>query len=203
MPPFRYWLAPALAGLEIVALEKTNAISGGGISGLSIALFHFTSIPVGIWSMILKLAIFGIVLAFGGKRLALWTVIAAAMMSGWILLFELLHVQLALPVIAALPLIIVLSHIPSSLLLSAEYSTGGFTAVCQLLERRHIPVGVSYLCLNVLTLVLMTLAYGDISGAASTIAALMGAAMTEFWLRFFRRYLPVRVAARAVVLKES
>lgn len=66
------------------------------------------------------------------------------------------------------------------LLVSKGYSTGGYTAIAQVLWQRHlIPLWVTLTSLNTLSITMMFVAGGGISGFFTTIIALSSGAFTE------------------------
>lgn len=193
LPPARYWLAVAVQAAEIRFLEKASAVSSGGLTGIGIALAHFLGVPVGAVTLVARGLILFAVWKALGRRVALWSLVAGFASSVLLWAFELLPFH-PLPLFLAFPLILVFSYLPSSLLLSIGYSTGGFSAVAQLLERVRIPVGATMFGLNVVSLALMTLAYGRLSGLLSLAATLLAGVESQFWLNLFRRYPPLASA---------
>jgi uncharacterized membrane-anchored protein YitT (DUF2179 family) len=189
LPPARYWIAILLQAVEIRFLEKASAVSSGGLTGISIGLAHLLGVPVGAVTLVARAAILLVVWRSIGQRAALGSLLAGFASSACLWACELVPFH-PLPMVLAFPLILVLSYLPSSLLLSIGYSFGGFSAVAQVLERLRIPVGVTIFGMNGLSLLLMTIAYGRVSGLLSLVATLLGGLGSQLWLNLFRRYPP-------------
>ena len=161
---------------------------------MSLALVHWTHLPLGLWSFIVKVGILALVWRVQGGRQLLWTTVSATLGSILIYLAELVPFH-ALPLWLAFPLILLFSYMPSGLLLSCGYSSGGFSSIALILERKGVPTGVTFSGLNALSLLLMFLAYGRVSGLLSLAATLFAGASNWIWLTLFRRYLPSPAAA--------
>ena len=187
-PPLRFWISSLCLALELRFLEKASSISSGGASGVSLALYHWTHLPLGFWTFAVKILILVLVWRVQGSRQLLWTVVSASLGSVLIYLAELVPFQ-PLPLPLALPLILLFSYLPSALLLSCGYSSGGFSSIALILEKRGVPTAVTFSGLNALSLLLMFLAYGRVSGLLSLIAMLFAGASNWIWLTLFRRYL--------------
>lgn len=130
----------------------------------------------------------------------LWTAVSAALGAFLIYLAELVPVQ-PLPLPIAFPMILLFSYMPSALLLSCGYSTGGFSSIALIMERRGISTAFTFSALNAISLLLMFLAYGRVSGLLSLAATLFAGASNWIWLTVFRRYLsrlPSPSAGRSV-----
>lgn len=188
-PPLRFWVSSLFLAAELRFLEKASGISSGGASGMSLALFRWTHIPLGFWSLVVKSAILVLVWRVQGRRQLLWTFTSAGLSSLLIYVFELVPFR-SLPLPLAFPLILLFSYLPSALLLSSGYSSGGFSSIALILERRGIPTALTFSGLNAISLLLMFLAYGRISGLLSLGATLFAGVSNWLWLSLFRKYLP-------------
>jgi len=189
LPPLRFWISSACLACEMRFLEMASSVSSGGASGVSLALYHWTGLPLGLWSFVVKMTILVVVWRVLGRRQLLWTLVSATLGSILIYLAELVPFQ-PLPLPLAFALILIFSYMPSALLISAGYSSGGFSSIALILEKKGIPTAVTFSGMNALSLLLMFLAYGRISGILSLAATLFGGASNWFWLSTFRRYLP-------------
>jgi uncharacterized membrane-anchored protein YitT (DUF2179 family) len=188
-PPARYWVAIVLLAAETRFLEKASHVSSGGLSGVALALDRWTGLPVGILTLLLKLVVLALVWRLGGRRALFWTFVAAV--GGGLLTYAFEQITFRpLPLAYAVPAILVFSYFPSSLLISCGYSSGGFSALAQLLERWRVPVGVTLSALNGLSLLLMYLAFGRLSGALSLLATLLSGLDSQFWVYTLRRLFP-------------
>ena len=188
MPPLRFWLSSILLAAELRFLEKASSISSGGASGVSLALYHWTHLPLGFWTFVVKILILLLVWRVQGRRQLYWTVVSATFGSLMIYLAELVPFQ-PLPLPIAFPAILLFSYMPSALLLSCGYSSGGFSSIALILEKRGVPTAVTFTSLNAISLILMFLAYGQVSGLLSLVAMLFAGASNWIWLTLFRRYL--------------
>ncbi len=189
LPPLRFWISSLCLAMELRFLEKASSISSGGASGVSLALYHWTGLPLGLWTFVVKILILVLVWRVQGNRQLLWTVVSATMSSILIYLAELVPFH-PLPLLVAFPMILLFSYLPSALLLSCGYSSGGFSSIALILEKKGVPTALTFSALNAISLVLMFLAYGKISGALSLAAMLFAGASNWIWLTLFRRYLP-------------
>ncbi len=187
-PPLRFWISSAALACELRFLEKASSISSGGASRVSLALFHWTQLPLGFWSFVVKALILVFVWRVQGRRQLLWTIVSATFGSLLIYLAELVPFQ-PLPLPIAFPMILLFSYMPSALLLSCGYSSGGFSSIALILERKGVPTAVTFTGLNAVSLLLMFLAYGRVSGVLSLAAMLFAGASNWIWLTLFRKYL--------------
>jgi uncharacterized membrane-anchored protein YitT (DUF2179 family) len=187
-PPLRFWLSSLFLAGELRFLEKASSISSGGASGVSLALYHWTHLPLGLWTFVVKILILVLVWRVQGRRQLLWTVVSATLGSVMIFLAELVPFQ-PLPLPIAFPMILLFSYMPSALLLSCGYSSGGFSSIALILEQKGLPTAVTFTALNAISLLLMFLAYGRVSGLLSLVAMLFAGASNWIWLSLFRRYL--------------
>ncbi|MCI0182205.1 MAG: YitT family protein [Acidibacillus sp.] len=182
MPPLRYFIGCVLMAAISVFLEKSSHISSGGVSGLSIGIGDILHISTGFVNLIIKATIFCTVFIFSGKKTVIWTAIGAALTGTSMWLFEMLPIDADWPQWLAFCLILLFAKLPMGLLVSKGYSTGGYTAVAQvLLQRAHIPLWLSLLFLNMLSITAMYIAHGSISGALSLIAGIVAGIATELW----------------------
>ena len=188
MPPLRFWISSFCLAGELRFLEKASAISSGGASGVSLALYHWTGLPLGFWTFVVKILILVLVWRVLGRRQLLWTVVSATLGSLLIFLAELVPFH-PLPLYLAFPMILLFSYLPSALLLSCGYSSGCFSSIALILEKRGVPTAATFSALNALSLVLMFLAYGKVSGILSLAAMLFAGASNWIWLTLFRKYL--------------
>lgn len=195
-PPLRFWLSSAALACELRFLEKASSISSGGASGVSLALYHWTQLPLGFWTFVVKILILVLVWRVQGKRQLLWTIVSATLGSLLIYLAELVPFQ-PLPLLIAFPMILLFSYMPSALLLSCGYSSGGFSSIALILEKKGLPTAVTFTGLNAISLLLMFLAYGKVSGLLSLAAMLFAGASNWIWLTLFRKYLRQVPAAPA------
>jgi uncharacterized membrane-anchored protein YitT (DUF2179 family) len=155
---------------------------------VSLALYHWTHLPLGFWTFVVKILILLLVWRVQGRRQLLWTVVSATFGSLMIYLAECVPFQ-PLPLPIAFPAILLFSYMPSALLLSCGYSSGGFSSIALILEKRGVPTAVTFTSLNAISLILMFLAYGQVSGLLSLVAMLFAGASNWIWLTLFRRYL--------------
>jgi len=189
LPPLRFFLSSLFLACELRFLEKASAVSSGGASGLSLALCHWTGLPLALWTYAVKIVILLVVWRFLGRRQLLWTFVSATLASVLIYLAELVPFS-PLPLPLAFPLILIFSYMPSALLISCGYSSGGFSSIALILEQRGVPTWVTFSAMNGISLLAMFLAYGTVSGALSLVATLLGGFSNGLWLRSLRRWLP-------------
>lgn len=202
VPPFRYWLGLVLLSLETRFLEKASHISAGGMGGIAIALNHWSGLPVGLLTLLLKIAILAILWRVSGGRVLFWTLVAAVLSGLFTWWMETVPFTPP-PVPISFVAILLFGYFPSSLLLSSGHSSGGFSALAQMLARYGIPVGISLFTLNGLSLLLMDLAYGHLSGILSLVATLASSLATDLWLYLLRRFLPSRSHERSLAQQEA
>lgn len=190
VPPLRYFVGCILMAAISVFLERDAHISSGGVSGLSIGIADVMHISVGLANLSIKLLIFLTVLVFSGKTTALWTCVGAIMTGASMFLFERIPLDLDWPRWFAFIIILLFAKFPIGLLASRGYSTGGFTAVAQvLLLRKRIPLWLSLLLLNLLSVVVMYLAHGPISGLLTGVISVTSGVMVEVWSKVTRETL--------------
>lgn len=189
IPPFRFWLSSLFLAGELRFLEKASSISSGGAAGVSLALYHWTHLPLGFWTFAVKILILLLVWRVQGGRQLLWTAVSATFGSIMIYLAEMVPFH-PLPLPIAFPMILLFSYMPSALLLSCGYSSGGFSSIALILEKKGLPTAATFTGLNAISLLLMFLAYGRVSGLLSLLAMLFAGASNWIWLTLFRRYLP-------------
>jgi uncharacterized membrane-anchored protein YitT (DUF2179 family) len=82
--------------------------------------------------------------------------------------------------------------------LHSGYSGGGYATFAQVLrERAQVPVGITIGVANGITLVMIYLAFGAVSGLFSLLAIVASGPMTQFWWAVWRRSLgePARALA--------
>lgn len=189
-PPTRYFIGCVLLAAISVFLEKRSHISSGGVSGLSIGIADIMHLNVGVVNLWIKGMIFSIVFLFGGKSIAFWTTVGAALTGGCMWLFAMIPVTFTWPQWLAFGLILLFSKFPIGLLVSRGYSTGGYTAVGQVLcARLHIPLRVSLAILNTISVLAMYVSHGAKSGALTAVIALTSGVATEAWATISRKWL--------------
>lgn len=189
-PPVRYFIGCILMAAVSVLIEQDSHISSGGVSGLSIGIADSLHISMGLVSTVIKLAIFGLVFIFAGKTTAFWTVVAAVFTGICMWLFELLPIDFDWPKWTAFGVILLFSKLPIGLLVSRGLSTGGFTAIGQLLQSRvRMPLWSSLLFLNLLSVFAMLAAHGLVSGTLTAVIAVSSGIATETWAFLARRVL--------------
>ncbi len=195
IPPIRYFIGCVLMAAISVFLEKSSHISSGGVSGLSIGIADIMHFSVGLVNLAIKAAIFCAVLLFSEKTTATWTAVGAGITGVSMWLFEMLPIDANWPNWLAFCLILLFAKLPMGLLVSKGYSTGGYTAVAQvLLQRTRIPLWLSLLFLNTLSIFAMYMAHGSMSGALSMIAGLVAGIATEVWANLSRKILDAHPA---------
>ncbi|WP_274436472.1 YitT family protein [Alicyclobacillus sp. ALC3] len=176
-----------------VFVEKDSKISSGGVSGLSIGIADLFGLSVGVTNLCIKLSIFLLILLFDSKITAFWTVIGAGITGVFMVLFEHAPVDLDWPRWVAFAFILLFAKLPIALLVSKGLSTGGFTAVAQLIAHRYrTPLWVSLLLLNVLAVAVMYLAHGLVSGLLTAVASLTAGVMVQVWSDVTNRCLDAR-----------
>ena len=196
-PPFRYYLGCILIGAEIVLVENASHIASGGVGGLSIAINAWIPLGVGVLNLLIKVLLFLIVWYATGRRTALWTAISALLVGGSAWAFQWLPLPFHWPLWLAFTVIVTVGYLPTGLVMSRGYSSGGFSAVAQVLvTKRHIPIWVTMSVLNALSIVLMTLAYGNLAGLLTLFATLWQGPSIEFWTRWTQRVLDGHPAIR-------
>jgi uncharacterized membrane-anchored protein YitT (DUF2179 family) len=189
-PPFRYYLGCILIGAEIVEVEKASHIASGGVGGLSIALFAFSHWPVGFWNLAVKVVLFLLVWFIGGRWVALWTAVSAGLVGGSALALELIPWQPHWATGVAFLVIMTVGYLPTGLVMSRGYSSGGFTALAVTLQDvRRIPVWLTLTVLNASAVTLMAMAYGRWAGVLSLAATAWQAPAIALWTRWVGRVL--------------
>ncbi|PWI57138.1 YitT family protein [Sulfoacidibacillus thermotolerans] len=182
LPPVRYFVGCLLIAAFTVFIERNAHISAGGVSGLSIGIADLLHTSVGVANFFIKSMIFGFVLAYGGKATAFWTLLGAVMTSLAMWLFEMIPVDVDWSKWSAFLLILLFSKFPIGLLISKGYSTGGYTAIAQVMHQRHrIPLWITLLSLNSLSILAMYIAQGPTAGILTTILALSAGMSTQLW----------------------
>lgn len=173
-----------------VLIEHGSHISSGGVGGLSIGIADSLHISVGITNLCIKVLIFVFILCFDGKVTALWTVIGAVLTGTYMLLFEHIPLDLDWPKWLSFCVILLFAKLPIGLLVSRGYSTGGFTAIAQLLWRRfHLPLWASLFVLNLSAIATMSLAHGLASGALTCVIAMSAGFMVQAWAAVISKFL--------------
>nr|WP_272867736.1 YitT family protein [Ferroacidibacillus organovorans] len=173
-----------------VFLEKQSHISSGGVSGLCIGISDIMHLNVGLVNLWIKGVIFTIILIFGGRSIALWTMVGAVLTGLCMWLFEMIPLYITWPKWLAFGLILLFSKFPIGLLVSKGYSTGGYTAIGQVLCRRlRIPLRISLSMLNTISILAMFVSNGAKSGALTALIALTSGFATEAWATIARKWL--------------
>jgi uncharacterized membrane-anchored protein YitT (DUF2179 family) len=187
-PPWRYFVGNAGVAAVLVWVERAAHISSGGVNGLSLALAPLLGWNLGLVNFLLKILLFLVVLAGGGGWTATWTVVSAALIGLFAALFSRLSLPWHWPSWLAVAILLSIAYLPTGLVLSCGYSTGGYSAVAQLLEhRRRLPLWITLLALNLLSVLAMYLVYGRMSGIYSLIATLGQGPAIHFWTNWARR----------------
>lgn len=190
LPPLRYWVGCVTMALEVALLEKAASISGGGVSGLAIAIAHWLPWPVGAIILIIKLSLLGLAFWHGGGKLTAWTGVAVLVSAGCTWLFELVRLPFQWPPLVAFVLVLLVSYGPPTLIMHGGYSGGGYATLAQVLfERRRVPVGLTFLLCNAITLTALYLAFGAVSSALSMVATLLSGPLSQAWWWLWCRWL--------------
>ncbi len=182
IPPLRYFVGCILMAAISVLLERDSHISSGGVSGLSIGIADTLHMSAGIVNLCIKTFIFTLVFMYGGRLTALWTVTGAGITGLSMWAFEKLPIDLDWPKWLAFAMILLFAKFPIGLLVSKGYSTGGFTAIGQLLQVKvKVPLSMSLLILNTLPILCMLAVHGVMSGVLTATIALSAGMATETW----------------------
>lgn len=190
VPPFRYYVGCILIGAEIVLVENASHIASGGVGGLSIAINAWIPLGVGVLNLLVKFLLFVIVWFTTGRRMALWTAISAILVGGSAWALEWVSLPFHWPLWLAFTVIVTVGYLPTGLVMSRGYSSGGFSALAQvLLSKREIPIWATMTVLNGFSIILMTVAYGSLAGILTLLATLWQGPSIEFWVRWTRRVL--------------
>ncbi len=187
-PPGRYFVGNAGVAAVLVGIERAAHVSSGGINGLSLALSGALHWNLGVVNMLLKGIVFGVVWALGGGWAARWTMVSALMIGSWTILFSQLPLVWPWSHWIAVLLLVTIAYLPAGLVLSCGVSTGGYSALAQLVEaKKGMPLWMTLLGLNLLSVVAMFLVYGRWSGAYSLVATLGQGPAIHFWTRWAKQ----------------
>lgn len=190
IPPLRYFIGCVLLAAVSVFLEKRANISSGGVTGLSIGIADLLHVSMGMVNLTIKSLIFWFVFVFGEKTIAVWTLIGAGITGISMWFFEMISIDFDWSRWIAFGLILVFARLPIGLLVSKGYSTGGYTAIAQVLwHRNHIPLWMTLFCLNTISVMAMFVSHGGVSGFLTTVIALSTGIFTEMWANLSKIWL--------------
>jgi len=155
----------ALFGLGFNLFLEPNGLNAGGISGLSMVLFHLTKLAsVGVISALMNLPLFILGGLKIGKRFFFGSLFGMLLSSAFIDLFAQLPTLNVDPLIAAL-YGGAICGLAIGIVFSSGYSTGGSDIIVRLLKLkwRHVPIGTINMCFDLCVAVLTGLVFQDIS----------------------------------------
>ena len=160
-------LGCALFALGFDLFLQPNHLNVGGVSGIGQLLEHLTGIgSVAIWSVIINVPLFLICIRGVGRAFFLGSLI------GMLLLNLFLELFLCLPVPETEPLLAVLyggllCGAGSGLVFVSGASTGGVDILARLLRPKFpaMPIGKLMLAMDLITVALTGLVFGDVSKA--------------------------------------
>lgn len=189
----------------LVWVERAAHISSGGVNGLSLALAPLLGWNLGLTNFLVKVLLFLVVWVGGGGWTAAWTVVSAALIGLFTAVFSRFPLPWHWPSWMAVGILLSIAYLPTGLVLSCGCSTGGYSAIAQLLEhRRRVPLWVTLLALNLLSVLAMYLVYGRMAGIYSLIATLGQGPAIHFWTNWVRRRMVMSAAKpRALRLGSS
>lgn len=160
-------LGCALFGLGFSLFLEPNGLNAGGLSGLAMALVHFTGFgTVGTVTALMNIPLFIIAGMKIGKKFFVGSLVGMALSSLFIDLFTLLPVPEMEPLIGALYGGAVCG-VGLGFIFAAGVSTGGSDIIVRLLKLRwkHVPIGVINTIFDAFVAVLTGLVFWDISVA--------------------------------------
>ncbi len=189
-PPFRYYVGCILIGAEIVLVENASHIASGGVGGLSIGVNAWIPLGVGVLNLLVKAVLFCIVWYATGRHMATWTAVSALLVGGSAWAFEWVRLPFHWPLWLAFAVIVTVGYLPTGLVMSRGYSSGGFSALAQVLRSQHnVPIWITMTALNGVSIILMALAYGNLAGILTLLATLWQGPAIELWTRWVRKVL--------------
>ena len=162
---FKTVVGCALFGLGFNLFLEPNGLNAGGISGLSMVLFHLTRFAsVGTISALMNLPLFILGGLKIGKRFFFGSLFGMLLSSAFIDLFVQLPTPDVDPLLAAL-YGGVICGLAIGIVFSSGYSTGGSDIIVRLLKLkwRHVPIGTINMCFDFCVAVLTGVVFQDIS----------------------------------------
>lgn len=187
-PPLRFFVGSVGVAAVMIFIEKAARISSGGVNGLSLAVYGLTGVSVGLSNMLLKVVLLGITLGLGRRQYAMWNVVAIVVIGTSALAFEQIPITVVWPHWLAFMILVTVAYFPAGLVLSTGYSTGGFSAVAQAVEAsRGIPLWITFVILNTLSVAAMFMVFGNVSGLYSLLATMWQGPAIQLWTRWIKR----------------
>ena len=168
------FLGAVLYALSVSYFTAPNEIAPGGVTGISTMLNHLFATPIGITSLLLNIPLFIWGAVESGRRFILRTIIATAMVSLLIDLFQLPAITYRGERIIAAVFGGILSGTGLGLILLRGGSTGGTDIIARNLNRRfpYISVGRIVLISDAVVVALSALVYGNIENALYAVIAI-------------------------------
>lgn len=162
---FKTVVGCALFGLGFNLFLEPNGLNAGGVSGLSMVLFHLTKFTsVGVISALMNLPLFILGRLKIGKKFFFGSLFGMLLSSVFIDLFAKFPTPDIDPLLAAL-YGGVICGLAIGIVFSSGYSTGGSDIIVRLLKLKwqHVPIGTINMCFDFCVAVLTGLVFQDIS----------------------------------------
>jgi len=157
----------ALFGLGFDLFLETNHMNAGGVSGIGQLLEHIIGIgSVAFWSVAINVPLFLISIKGVGKNFFFGSLVGMLLMNGFIELFTVLPVPETEPLLAALYGGL-LCGAGCGLIFLSGASSGGVDILARLLRPKFpgMPIGKLILAMDIITVSLTGLVFGDINKA--------------------------------------
>lgn len=168
------FLGAVLYALSVSYFTAPNEIAPGGVTGISTMLNHLFATPIGITSLLLNIPLFIWGAVESGRRFILRTIIATAMVSLLIDLFQLPAITYRGERIIAAVFGGILSGTGLGLILLRGGSTGGTDIIARNLNRRfpYISIGSIVLISDAVVVALSAIVYGSLENALYAVIAI-------------------------------
>ena len=160
-------LGTVLFGLGFDLFLDPNRINVGGVSGIGMILQHVTGFgSVALWSLLINVPVFLISIRGVGRNFFLGSLVGMLFSNLFLELFLQIPVPETEPLLAALYGGL-LTGLGLGLVFIAGASTGGVDIIARLLRPRfpNLPIGRIILCIDIVTVTLTGIVFGDINKA--------------------------------------
>lgn len=170
-------LGSAIYGLSINMISIPNQLTDGGLSGISLLLFHWWKVNLGFSTIILNIPLILIGFRFLGKKLmieTLWgTICLAFFLNFWRLIPIINQLNLEHDLLLAAISAGLLSGLGLGIVFRYNGTTGGSDIIARILQQeKDIKSGKTFFIIDVIVLVLsLSLSYIDIRHIMYTLIA--------------------------------
>jgi uncharacterized membrane-anchored protein YitT (DUF2179 family) len=145
-------LGTAIMAFGVINFSVTSYLASGGVTGLSLILFHQFGIGTGVSTFLLNIPLLIVYYRFTNRAVFLYTIFGISAVSGFLSLFEWIG-----PIMPCLQNDMILAAIGfgvtvgvgSGMILQYDGTTGGAAIVARLLKDFfHIPISKSFLIID-------------------------------------------------------